>query len=220
MNKIVIDCAVFSYDNGCLKVLLSKNEIRANAQWGIITGELKNTENADETALRLLKESGIANKLFLKQFKTFAGPHRNLSEDVITIGYYALINMKDYKISYGATSLYQRWRNVKEVPELLFNHNKILDFSLYELSNYIRESAIGFELLPEFFTLSEMMNFYKEVLDTESSEWAFCEKIVHNKVVLPVENINQNLPSRSVGLYKFNAPVYKKLTSKEVFFRF
>nr|WP_315247309.1 hypothetical protein [uncultured Flavobacterium sp.] len=100
----------------------------------------------------------------------------------------------------------------------MFNHNKILDFSLYQLSNVFRESAVGFELLPKEFTLSELTNLYKEILGIEANESGFCKKIVQKKVILPL--VDKQTGIESERRYKFNAREYEKLAMEKYFFIF
>lgn len=181
MSKTAINIAVICYDDSTLKVLLSKENICTNGKWGILTGTLQNNESADDAASRLMQEYGVGKNIFLRQLKTFIDPGQQGSDWKVTIGYYGLMNIEDYKTIFGISKCYKRWWKVTDVPDLLFNHNKILDFSLYQLSNVFRESAVGFELLPKEFTLSELTNLYKEILGIEANESGFCKKKLYRK---------------------------------------
>lgn len=220
MSEIAINSAVFCYDDGTLKVLLSKENICTNAKWGILTGTLQNNESADDAASRLMQEYGVGKNIFLRQLKTFIDPGQQGSDWKVTIGYYGLINIEEYKTIFGISQCYKRWWKVTDVPDLLFNHNKILDFSLYQLSNVIRESAVGFELLPKEFTLSELTNLYKEILGFEAIESGFCKKIVQKKVIVPFVDKQRGTKIETERRYKFNAREYEKLAMEKYFFIF
>ena len=220
MNKIAIDCAVFCYDNGNLKVLLSKQNIESTSQWGILSGTLKNKETADEAALRVLGEFGAKKNIFLRQLKTFIDPGYSPEDRLVTIGYYALIDIAKYKANYENPLFYKEWHNVKDVPDLIFSHNKILDFSLYQLGNAVRGSSIGFDLLPKEFTLSELTNLYQEILGIETNEFSFCRKIVQKKVVVPLAEKHKAPVDESEIRYKFNSQVFDKLIQREFSFHF
>lgn len=209
MIKIAIDCAIFCYDDGTFKVLLSKKNKHANAKWGILSGMLEDNESADNAASRLAQEYGAEKNIVLRQLRTFTDPNQQDSQRNITIGYYGLINIDKYKTVFGSSPYYKRWWKVTDIPDLLFNHKKIIDLSLYQIGNALRESAVGFELVPEEFTLSEFTNLYREILGVEADESSFCKKIVQKKIIVPVvdEQTSVDIERR----YKFNVREYEKL---------
>lgn len=209
MIKIAIDCAIFCYDHGTLKVLLSKKNKHANAKWGVLSGMLEDNESADNAASRLAQEYGAEKNILLRQLRTFTDPNQQDSLRNITIGYYGLINIDKYKTVFGSSPYYKRWWKVTDVPDLLFNHKKIIDLSLYQIGNALRESAVGFELMPEEFTLTELTNLYREILGIETNESGFCKKIVQKKIIVPVvdEQTSVDIERR----YKFNVREYEKL---------
>nr|WP_294932247.1 NUDIX hydrolase [uncultured Flavobacterium sp.] len=220
MIKIIIHCAIFCYDHGTLKVLLSNENISANTEWGILTGMLQNTESADDAAFRLAKEYGAEKNILLRQLKTFIDSGQQGSERNVTIGYYGLINIEEYKTMFGINKHYKRWWKVEDVPQLLPNHNKILDLSLHQVGNALRDSSMGFDLLPKEFTLSELTNLYKEILGFEINESSFCKKIVQKRVIVPLVDHQKSNPIETERFYKFNARGYEKLAMENVFFVF
>lgn len=209
MIKITIECAIFCYDDGDLKVLLSKENNNANTRWGILTGILENNESADDAAARVAQEYGAEKNILLRQLKTFIDPNQQDSKRNVTIGYFGLINIDKYKTTFGVSPNYKRWWKVSDVPDLLFNHNKILDLSLYQIGNSLRESAVGFELLPKEFTLTELTRLYKEILDIKANEFSFCKKIVQKKIITPL--VDQQIEKETEMRYKFNVKEYEKL---------
>jgi 8-oxo-dGTP diphosphatase len=215
MIKIAIDCAVFCYDHGTLKVLLSKKSNYANAKWGILSGMLEDNESADDAASRLAQEYGAEKNILLRQLRTFTDPNQQDSQRDITIGYYGLINIDKYKTIFGSSPYYKRWWKVTDVPDLVFNHKKIIDLSLYQIGNALRESAVGFELVPEEFTLFELTNLYGEILGVETNESSFCKKIVQKKIIVPVVDEQTNAEIETEKRYKFNAKEYEKLAMEK-----
>jgi 8-oxo-dGTP diphosphatase len=215
MIKIAIDCAIFCYDHGTLKVLLSKKSNYANAKWGIISGMLEDNESADDAASRLAQKYGAEKNIVLRQLRTFTDPNQQDSQRNITIGYYGLINIDKYKTIFGSSPSYKRWWKVTDVPDLLFNHKKIIDLSLYQIGNALRDSAVGFELLPEEFTLSELTNLYREILGVVANESSFCKKIVQKKIIVPVADEQTNAEIETERRYKFNVREYEKLAMEK-----
>lgn len=212
MIKITIECAVFCYDQGRLKVLLSKENNNANTSWGILTGMLERDESADDTATRVMQQYGAEKNILLRQLGAFMDPNEQGSDQNVTIGYYGLINIDKYKTFFGAGQNYRRWWKVTDVPDLMLNYNKIIDLSLYQIGNALRESAVGFELLPEEFTLFELTNLYKEVVCVED-ESVFCQKIVQKKIIVSCPA--QKISSENQRRYKFNAIGYERLAMQK-----
>jgi len=218
MIRITIECAIFCYDQGNLKVLLSKENNHASTRWGILTGMLENNESADNAAARLAQEYGAEKNILLRQLRTFIDPDLQGEKRNIAIGYYGLINIDQYKTTFGMSPSYKRWWKVADVPDLLLNHNKILDLSLYQIGNALRESAVGFELLPEEFTLTELTRLYKEIFDIKANEFSFCKKIVQKKIITPL--LVQQTENETEMRYKFNVTKYDKLAVENFFLIF
>jgi len=209
MNEVTIDCVVFGYDNGSLKVLLSKGNKGVGTKWGLISGVAKDAKKADETALDLLNEFGNFENVFLKQLTEGAGTNSQ------TLRYYTVINIEDYRVKFGVVDLYQRWFMITDVPDLIQDHNLILDYSLYQLEKCVRESPVDFNLLPEKFTISELMNFYKGILGIETDKDSFSRNFLKQKVVVPLKEKKENVSEKGDKLYKFNAAFFNKYASRD-----
>lgn len=209
MNEVTIDCVVFGYDNGILKVLLTRENKGVGTKWGLVSGVAKNVKNADAAALALLNEFGSYKNIFLKQLTEEYNP------DSDTLRYYTVINMEDYRVKFGVVDLYQRWFKITDVPDLILDHNQIVDYSLYQLEMCVRQSPAGFNLLPEKFTLSELMNLYKGILGVETDKENFRRKCLKEKVLVPLKAKKENVSEKADKLYKFNAALYEKTASRE-----
>ncbi|MFV5697242.1 NUDIX hydrolase [Flavobacterium sp. ZT3R17] len=221
MNAITIDCVIFGFDNGILEVLLVQHaEGISKGKWGLPGGWIKKKESIDNAAHRLLGELTGLDNIFLEQLKAFGDPDRFPLRRVITIGYYALIKRADYNVKAGFTAADAKWYKINEIPDLIYDHNEILDYSLKQLRNRVRQAPIGFNLLPEKFTLLELMHLYEEVLGVEMDKSNFRRKILHMKLLLALDEKQQDVSHRAAKLYKFDAKIYEKLTQKGFNFEF
>lgn len=209
MNEVTIDCVVFGYDNGSLKVLLSRENKRAGTKWGIISGTVKDVKNADKAVLDLLNEFGNFENVSLKQLKDGAGSNSQ------SLRYYTVINIEEHRVKFGVVDLYQRWFKINEIPDLIQDHNLILDYSLYQLETCVRESPVGFNLLPEKFTISELMNLYKGILGIETDKESFSRKFLKKKVLVPLREKKENVSEKTDKLYKFNAAFFQKSATRD-----
>ncbi|SNR54590.1 NUDIX domain-containing protein [Flavobacterium sp. ov086] len=221
IEGISIDCVIFSFDKKNLEVLLVHHAIGESAgKWGVLGGNPELEEGIDHAALRILYELTSLDNIYLEQLKAFTDPDRVRSERVITIGYYTLVNREDYNIKASVSVFEAKWFKINEVPKLIFDHNEILEFSLMQLRNRVRQAPIGFNLLPEKFTLLQLMHLYEEILGIELDKSNFRRKILHMKLLVELDEKQQDVSHRAAKLYKFDEAIYKKLTEKGFNFEF
>lgn len=221
MNAITIDCVIFGFDNGILEVLLVEHaEGISKGKWALPVGWIKKKESIDDAAHRLLADLTGLNNIYLEQLKAFGEPNRFPLRRVITIGYYALIKKEDYNIKAGFTASDAKWYRINEIPNLIYDHNEILNYSLTHLRNRVRQAPIGFNLLPEKFTLLQLMHLYEEILGVEMDKSNFRRKILHMKLLVALDEKQQDVSHRAAKLYKFDPAIYDKLTKKGFNFEF
>nr|WP_294785016.1 NUDIX domain-containing protein [uncultured Flavobacterium sp.] len=221
MNAITIDCVIFGFDKGSLEVLLVQHgEGISKGKWGLPGGWINKKESTDNAAHRLLNELTGLDNIYLEQLKAFGDPDRFPLRRVITIGYYALVKREDYNIKAGFTASDAKWYKINTIPDLIYDHNEILDYSLQHLRNKVRQTPIGFNLLPEKFTLLQLMQLYEEILGIEMDKPNFRRKILHMKLLAALDEKQQDVSHRAAQLYKFDPEIYEKLTEKGFNFEF
>lgn len=153
--SVTTDCVIFSFDGTKLKVLLVQRGVEPyKGRWAFPGGFMKMDESAEEGALRELPEETGMSGAYIKQFHAFSEPARDPRERVITIAFYALVKMQEVKGADDAADA--RWFALDEVPSLAFDHDLILRTALGELRKQIHFEPVGFELLPEKFTIKEL----------------------------------------------------------------
>lgn len=215
MNEISIDCIIFSFNNGVLEVLLVKHAIgESKGEWGLLGGIIHKNESIDAAAQRTLSELTGLENIFLEQLKAFGEPDRIPFNRVVTIGYYALINREEYDVKAGVTVFEAKWYKMDSIPNLIYDHNEILDFGLKKLQNRILNAPIGFNLLPEKFTLLQLMQLYEEILGIALDKSNFRRKILKMKLLVALDEKQQDVSHRAAQLYQFDATIYEKLSKK------
>lgn len=221
MNAITIDCVIFGFDEGSLEVLLVEHgEGISKGKWGLPGGWIYKKESTDNAAHRLLNELTGLDNIYLEQLKAFGDPDRFPLRRVITIGYYALVKREDYNIKAGFTASDAKWYKINTIPDLIYDHNEILSYSLQHLRNRVRQAPLGFNLLPEKFTLLQLMHLYEEILGIEMDKSNFRRKILHMKLLVALDEKQQDVSHRAAKLYQFDPTIYKKLTEKGFNFEF
>ncbi|AWK03409.1 NUDIX hydrolase [Flavobacterium crocinum] len=215
VEGITIDCVFFGFNKESLEVLLVQHaQGESKGKWGLLGGWLQLDESADDAAQRILQELTGLEDIYLEQLKAFTNPKRVPERRVVTIGYYTLVNREDYNIKASLRVIEAKWYKINEIPDLIFDHNEILNFSLLQLRNRVRQAPIGFNLLPEKFTLLQLMHLYEEILGIELDKSNFRRKILHMKLLTALDEKQKDVSHRAAKLYKFDDEMYKKLTEK------
>lgn len=225
---ISIDCVVFGFDLNELKVLLinrdSIHEKNINPRKFKIPGSLiMHNESLMHSAQRVLLELTGLKDIFLKQFGVFDDPHRlsekedvawlsNLTntqiQRVVTVAYYSLIKLDQSKPTSLSNEFNARWYRIDEIPELIFDHNKIVNEALATLRNEFVSQPLGFELLPEKFTLNQLQQLYEDVLNVKIDNRNFRKKVAMLKYIEPLNEKQTGVSHKPAKFYKFNREEY------------
>lgn len=210
---VTTDCVIFGFDGERLQVLLVERGIEPyKGRWAFPGGFLKMDETAEEGALRELKEETGLEGAYMEQFHTFSAPERDPRERVITIAYYALVKIQEVKG--GDDAAFARWFPLDEIPSLAFDHDYILRMATQRLREQIHFQPIGFELLPEKFTIKELQLLYEAILGINFDRRNFAKKMFHLEILTDLEETIWPTPKREAKLYKFNADKYDELKRK------
>jgi len=174
-----IDNLIFGLEGSELKILLIKHgEGISSGEWALPGGWIRYDEDIRDSASRLLKElTGLSN-VYLEQLKAFGRVNRFPDARVVTIAYYALVSADAYDIVAGNFASEAGWFSIAEVPKLVYDHQMILDTGLKHLQHKVRHEPIGFNLLPEKFTLLQLQELYEAILNTKLDKPNFRRKIL------------------------------------------
>lgn len=213
---LTVDCIVFGLDaQQELKVMLIQRDIPPfQGQWAIPGGFVRLDETLEAAALReLQEETGIQN-VFLEQLYTFGDLGRDPRDRTVTVAYYALINLAEQKIRATTDARAANWFAIADVPQLAFDHNQILQTAIARLRSKIRYEPIGFELLPQNFSLSQLQKLYETVLDRSLDKRNFRKKILGMDLLIDTGKVEHNVAHRAAKLYQFDENKYLQLKQK------
>lgn len=210
---VTTDCVIFGYDGKQLKVLLIERGIEPFLNcWAFPGGFLKMDEHALEGAKRELREETGLENAFIEQFHTFSDVGRDPRGRVITIAYYALVKITEVKGGDDATQA--RWFPTDEIPPLAFDHDRILRMAMSRLKEKMHFEPIGFELLPEVFTMPQLQNLYESILEVHFDRRNFANKMLKLEILEDTGDRPANASSRIPVKYRFNKEKYNELKSK------
>ena len=175
-------------------------------------------EDLDQAALRELREETGVSDVYLEQLYSFGKPDRDPRGRVITIAYFALIS-PDRKLTAGSDAAAAAWYPADQLPPLAFDHATILNYALERLRNKLEYTTVGFQLLPEKFTLTELQEVYEAILGRKLDKRNFRRKMSVLKILKPLSEHRRG-GQRPAQLYRFVASRFEKLKDKGILFPF
>lgn len=209
-SAFTVDNVIFGFDEGDLKVLLIKRGEEPYAgKWALPGYFVYPNEELDRAAIRVLEElTGIRN-VYLEQVKTFGKVNRHPFGRVITVAYLSLIKISRYTIQPASIALKAQWHSVSAVKELAFDHMDILQACFNQLKKSVRSRPIGYQLLPQKFTLTQLQHLYEAILETELDKRNFRKKILSMNLLIDLQEYQEGVAHRPAKLYQFDRDKYE-----------
>ena len=214
-----VDSIIFGFDNEDLKVLLIKRDFEPEkGKWSLIGGFLKKNETLDDAATRILFNLTGVHDIYMEQLYVFSEINRDPVERTISTAYYAIINIEKHNEEliekYNA-----KWFSLSKVPNLIFDHNEMLDKATKRLRRRTSISPIGFELLPEKFTMRQLQKLYEAILDKELDKRNFIKKMQSIDVLIKLDEKDMSSSTKGSYLYMFDSEKYEKQKAEGLVFK-
>jgi 8-oxo-dGTP diphosphatase len=212
---LTVDCVVFGFDEGELKVLLIERALEPfKGRWALPGGFVRVDETVAEAARReLVEETGLRD-VYLEQLYTFGEVGRDPRERVVSVAHYALVKLSDHRAKAATDAANAQWFPVSKTPKLAFDHAEILAVARERLRGKVRYQPIGFELLAEKFTLSQLQHLYEAVLETELDKRNFRKKVLSFGLLTALQERQMTGRHRPAQLFRFDQKRYEQLRKK------
>ena len=228
--NVSVDCVIFGFDLEKLNVLVidrGKIELAENVRMALPGNLIYNNENLDQAAYRVLEELTSLKNIYLEQIGAFGDLNRICKEAdrawlqsiraepearVITVAYFSLVKMEDYMPYAASFAKNAAWIPANEITDLAFDHYDILKAARNKLKEKIRIQPIGFNLLPEKFTLSQLHKLYESILDKDLDKRNFRRKVQKLDILTQLNEKQEGVPHKPSELYKFNEEKYQEIT--------
>lgn len=216
--SVSVDVVIFSLREECLQVLLvERGQPPFEGLWAIPGGFIRMEESLEEAALRELEEETGLESAYLEQLYTYGAPDRDPRGRVITVAYFALIPADTpFRPDAGTDAVAARWFPAEDLPTLAFDHAEIIAYALRRLRYKLEYTAVGFELLPEEFTLSEIQQTYETILGETLDKRNFRRRILNADVIeaTPHKRTGEGRPAR---LYRYREDAVAEVKARRLF---
>ncbi|CAL67110.1 NUDIX hydrolase [Christiangramia forsetii] len=208
---VATDCIIFGFHEGKLKLLVFKRRVEPlKGEWSLIGSFVRLDEDLDVAGQRVLSEITGLENVFMQQLKSYGKKDRDPGYRCISVAQYALIRIDEYDEKlveeHGA-----HWYEIDLLPTLILDHNEMVQDALLQLKQNARYKPIGFELLPEKFTIPQLQNLYETIYQRELDARNFRKKVLSLNVLEKLEEKDKTTSKRGAFLYKFNYKNYQKL---------
>ncbi len=228
LRNISVDCVIFGFHDDELKVLLL--HARYANQWALPGGFILKDEHMDEAARRILEDRTGLSNIFMQQFFVFSDPERStkaanqqflknigvnikeswMFERFLSVGYTALVDFTQVAPVADVFSTACEWHNLQSIPDMILDHRTILDTALRQLQTNLNYHPVGYNLLPEKFTMPQLQKLYETILNRKLDRRNFQRKILGTKILKKLNETKTGVPHKAPRYYRFDQKNYKK----------
>lgn len=211
--SLTVDCVIFGFEENKLKLLLIKSDLAMyQGKLSLLGDAVRDSEELDDAAYRILKERTGMTNVYLDQVKAFGHPKRHPGGRVITIAYCSLLNIQHHALKIHDNEL--NWYDYTSLKEMAFDHREIVEECHQWLQKNIQENPLGFNLLPDKFAMRELQNLYEAILGVPLDRRNFRKKFASMDLLVDTNEMEQDVSHRPGKLYRFNFDKYEKSKRK------
>jgi len=215
---VAVDCIIFGFIESELKLLIIKRVIDpCKGSWSLMGGFVSPEESMDEAAYRILYDLTGLKDLYMTQLYTHGDIERDPGARVISTSYYSLIKIQDIDPDHVMISN-ARWCPINELPELIFDHGKMVEMALESLRDEAHRKPIGFELLPPKFTIPQLQSLYEVIYQQKFDKRNFRKSILKMNLLDQLDEKDKENSRKGAWFYRFNEEKYKELIRQGFFF--
>jgi len=215
---VAVDCVIFGFDDNTIKLLLFNRKVQPlEGEWSLIGSFVNEKESVKEAAERVLEESTGLSEVYLEELGSFGQVDRDPGARVLSLVYSALIRIEEYDVDlverHGA-----KWFDYDKIPQLILDHNQMVDLAIQKLRRKAKYQPLGFELLPEKFTIPQLQLLYECIFQRKLDKRNFRRKILRMNILKKLEEKDKLHSKKGAFLYEFDRQKYEGLQEKGILF--
>lgn len=208
---LAVDCIIFGFDMNSIKLLLFKRKVEPfKGSWSLIGAFLRKDLTLNECAKQVLLESTGLKDVYLEEIKTYSELDRDSGERVISVSHFSLIRIDELRIK-EVEQYDARWFDLNQIPELIFDHKLMVDDAIEKLHKKARYQPIGFNLLPEKFTIPQLQILYECIYQKSLDMRNFRKKIMSLDILTKTNEKDTSGSKKGAYLYSFDKEKFEKL---------
>ncbi len=199
---VAVDCCIFGFDSKSLKILLFRRKVEPlQGRWSLIGAFLQNDLSIIDGAKQILLESTGLSDIYLEQLKTYGEVQRDPVERVISVGFYSLIRIDEMAIR-SVEDFDARWFDINEIPELILDHGAMVKDAIAAMQLKAKHEPIGFNLLPDQFTIPQLQALYESIYQTKRDARNFRKKVLSLDLIEKTGQKDKTQSKKGAFLYK------------------
>jgi 8-oxo-dGTP diphosphatase len=206
---VAVDCIIFGFDGTDIKLLLVQRGLKPEkGKWSLMGGFLQPQESLEQASNRILKKLTGLEGVYLEQLKAFGEPDRDPVERTLSIAYFALIDIHQYEKQLS-NEYHPEWVHLHKMPELIFDHKKMVEIAKRQLRYKAALHPILFELLPAKFTIPQLQNLYEGIYETAFDNRNFSRKVLSTELLIKQKEKDKANSKKGAFYYKLDKRKYK-----------
>ena len=218
--NLSVDCVVFGFHDTTLKVLVTR--LKDKDLWALPGGYVLKTENLKEAANRILYSRTGAENIYLQEFKVFSDLNRSggvfdefpdtlwNKQRFLSVAFYALVDFHQVNLVLDDISDACEWKSIEELPNFMMDHRSIFEKALTTLRKQLNHKPIGYNLLPEKFTMPELQKLYEIILAKKLNRGNFYRKMLRYDILIKLDESRKGGAHKAPDLYQFDLEKYEK----------
>lgn len=215
---VAVDCIIFGFDGENFKLLLIQRGFAPQRKkWSLMGGFIQSDESLEEAANRILKQLTGLEGVYMEQLKAFSEPNRDPVERTIAVAFFALIDIHQYEKQISS-EYNAEWFLLNDMPQLIFDHEQMVEVAKNRLRYKAALHPILFELLPEKFTIPQLKNLYEGLYETTFDRRNFSRKVLSTELLIKQKEKDKENSRKGAFYYKLDKAHYSK--NFEAFLKF
>lgn len=218
---VAVDSIIFGVRENKLNLLIFEREVEPLAgNWSLIGSFVGKGEDVDKAANRILKDLTGLENIFMEQLHSFGNVHRDPGGRVLSIAYWSLIRIDQNNLKISAKNHRAKWVPLSDLPDLVLDHNQMVEKAIKHLREQARFHPVGFELLPKEFTILQLLKVYEAIFDIQIDDRNFRKKILKAGLLIDLDKKDMSTSKKGSFLYNFNESRYRLLQERGYNFDF
>ena len=211
---VAVDCIIFGFDSEKLKLLLFKRKVEPlKGAWSLVGAFIKENLSLNDAAKQVLLESTGLKGIYMQELQTYSDLDRDPGERVISVAHYSLIRIDAFDLE-SVEKYDAHWFDFDEIPELIFDHGRMVNDAIAKLRSKAKYQPIGFELLPEKFTIPQLQILYQCIYQKKLDDRNFRKKVLSFDVLTKTDEKDKTGSKKGAFLYQFNKEKFDKFIDK------